>query len=203
MNRKIMVFLPLFLIIGVCGLLLLGLHNDPKKIASALIGKPVPEFYQSDLLEPEINVSNASLPKETYLINVWGSWCAYCKQEHAFLMRLQQQGVPIVGLNYRDKRQNALLMLHEMGNPFHQVIDDSKGLFAMKLGVDGAPETYLVDANGIIRYRYSGPLDQQIWQQEFLPLWQKLAKNAPHLALQETAKQETPKQETAKQEGKE
>ncbi|URL02487.1 DsbE family thiol:disulfide interchange protein [Avibacterium sp. 20-126] len=191
MNRKALVFLPLLLIIALCGLLLLGLQNDPKKIASALIGKPVPEFYQPDLFDPATNVNNHSLPSEVYLINVWGSWCTYCKQEHAFLMDLQKQGVPIVGLNYRDKRQNALLMLREMGNPFHLIIDDSKGLLAMKLGVDGAPETYFVDANGIIRYRYSGPLNKQIWQQEFQPLWQKFAQNAPHLSLQAMSQKES------------
>lgn len=173
MNKRIIVFLPLLMVVAICGLLLLGLQQDPKKIASALIGKPVPEFYQSDLLAMDKTFSNANLPKNLYLINVWGSWCGYCRQEHPFLMRLQQQGIEIVGLNYRDKRQNALQMLQQMGNPFVLVIDDSRGSLAIKLGVDGAPETYLVDANGIIRYRYSGALNEQIWQQEFLPLWQK------------------------------
>ncbi|WP_410685652.1 DsbE family thiol:disulfide interchange protein [Avibacterium paragallinarum] len=171
MKRKIIVFLPLMLILSICILLFIGLHNDPKKIASALVGKPIPEFYQANLLDPEQGLSPRSLPKGAYLLNVWGSWCAYCKQEHPFLMKLHQQGVPIVGLNYRDQRQNALQMLQQMGNPFSLVLDDSKGLLAMKLGVDGAPETYFVDRQGIIRYRYSGPLNEQIWQQQFLPLW--------------------------------
>ncbi|PJG82822.1 DsbE family thiol:disulfide interchange protein [Caviibacterium pharyngocola] len=172
MNRKL-VFVPLLLILALCFLLFRGLQQDPKQIASALIGKPIPEFYQADLLNPTNTLSNTDLPKEPFLLNVWGSWCVYCKIEHPFLMRLTEQGIKIVGLNYRDKAQSAVEMLRKMGNPFVSVIDDSQGILALKLGVDGAPETYLIDGNGVIRYRHSGELNQEIWRQKFLPEWEK------------------------------
>lgn len=174
MNRKPIVFLPLIIMLGICALLLIGLQQDPKKIASALIGKPVPEFYQADLLIPENTISNKDLPDKPFLINVWGSWCRYCKEEHPLLMELADQGIPIIGLNYRDKAQSAVDFLNKLGNPFTLTINDSKGTLAMKLGVDGAPETYLVDAQGIIRYRYSGTIDKNIWQQTLLPELNKL-----------------------------
>lgn len=172
-NKKLIVFLPLISILGVCVLLLLGLQQDPKKIASALIGKPIPEFSQENLLIPQQILNNTHLPDTMFLLNIWGSWCAYCKQEHPFLMKLSTQSIPIVGLNYRDKPQNAIEMLNRMGNPYYLVINDNQGKLAIKLGVDGAPGTYLVDAQGIIRYRYSGELHEKIWKQEFEPEIQK------------------------------
>lgn len=174
MNRKIIVFLPLVLILGICLLLLAGLQQDPKKIASALIGKPVPEFHQGDLLASEKTLSNKDLPKQAHLINIWGSWCYYCKLEHPLLMEIAQQGVQIVGLNYRDKPQSAVEFLRNFGNPFVSVIADPQGKLAMQLGVDGAPETYLVDEHGVIRYRYSGALDETAWRKELLPELEKL-----------------------------
>ncbi|WP_040975369.1 DsbE family thiol:disulfide interchange protein [Necropsobacter massiliensis] len=179
MYKKILLSVPLLLILALCGLLLSGLQQDPKKIASALIGKPIPEFYQADLFETGKMLNNRNLPQGLFLLNVWGSWCVYCQQEHPFLMRLAQQGVKIVGLNYRDNRQGALDMLTKRGNPFVLSIDDSKGTLALKLGVDGAPETYLVDGRGIVRYRYSGELNEHIWQQEFAPLIATLTEGTP------------------------
>ncbi|WP_373100932.1 MULTISPECIES: DsbE family thiol:disulfide interchange protein [Pasteurellaceae] len=179
MYKKILLSVPLLLILALCGLLLSGLQQDPKKIASALIGKPIPEFYQPDLFESANTLNNRNLPAGIFVLNVWGSWCVYCQQEHPFLMGLAQQGVKIVGLNYRDNRQSALDMLAKRGNPFLLVIDDSKGVLALKLGVDGAPETYLLDAHGIIRYRYAGVLNEQVWQQEFMPLITALTEDKP------------------------
>ena len=168
MNRKVIFFLPLALLLGVCVLLLAGLNQDPKKIASALIDKPVPEFYQANLLDNRQTLSPKDFPKRPFLINIWGSWCGYCQQEHPLLLELAKE-IPIVGVDYRDKPQNGIAMLQHMGNPCILVIDDSRGELALKLGVDGAPETYLVDANGIIRYRHSGLLDRETWQKTFEP----------------------------------
>ena len=174
MNKKILFFIPLILILAVCALLLVGLQQDPKKIASALIDKPVPEFFQADLQDSNLIRSNKDLPKQAHLINVWGSWCYYCKQEHPLLLELAKQGVAIVGLNYRDKKHNALQYLQHSGNPFVFSIDDSQGKLAMQLGVDGAPETYVVDKYGVIRYRYSGAFDREIMQKIILPELEKL-----------------------------
>ena len=168
MNRKVIFFLPLALLLGVCVLLLAGLNQDPKKIASALIDKPVPEFYQANLLDNRQTLSPKDFPKRPFLINIWGSWCGYCQQEPPLLLELAKE-IPIVGVDYRDKPQNGIAMLQHMGNPYTLVIDDSRGELALKLGVDGAPETYLVDANGIIRYRHSGLLDRETWQKTFVP----------------------------------
>ncbi|QPB43305.1 DsbE family thiol:disulfide interchange protein [Rodentibacter haemolyticus] len=152
-----------------------GLNQDPKKIASALIDKPIPEFYQADLFEPSQTVSPKDFPKKPFLLNVWGSWCGYCKEEHPLLMEIAQT-TPIVGIDYRDNPQNGIEMLKRMGNPFVLTINDNHGELALKLGVDGAPETYLVDAHGVIRYRHSGLLDRNTWQQVLVPKIQELMK---------------------------
>ena len=128
MNKKFILFLPLILLLSICLLLFVGLH----------INKPVPEFYQANLLEPTQIVSPRDFPKKSFLLNVWGSWCGYCQQEHPLLMEISKD-VPIVGIDYRDKPQNGIAMLERMGNPFILTIDDSRGEFAMQLGVDGAP----------------------------------------------------------------
>ncbi len=168
MNKKLLFFAPLFVLLGVCVLLIAGLNQDPKKIASALIDKPVPEFYQANLYEPSQIVSPKDFPKQLFLLNVWGSWCGYCKEEHPLLIEIAKT-LPIVGVDYRDNPQNGIEMLKQMGNPFVFTIDDSHGELGLKLGVDGAPETYLVDENGVIRYRHSGLLDKETWQTVFLP----------------------------------
>ncbi|MCK3657691.1 thiol:disulfide interchange protein [Pasteurellaceae bacterium Pebbles2] len=173
MKRKILFFLPLLLILGVCGLLLVGLQQDPKKIASALIDRPVPEFFQASLEDPNRIVSNKDLPKEAHLINVWGSWCHFCRIEHPLLKELAAQNVKIVGLNYRDKAQSAVEYLQRFGDPFVLNINDSHGKLAMQLGVDGAPETYIVDKNGIIRYRHSGAFNREMMQKIILPELEK------------------------------
>ena len=173
MNKKILFFIPLGLLLAVCLLLFAGLKQDPKQIASALIGKPVPEFYQADLANPSQTRSLRDLPAEPFLLNVWGSWCGYCQQEHPLLLEIAKE-IPIIGIDYRDKPQNGLMMLEQMGDPYRFSINDSRGELALKLGVDGAPETYLVDANGIIRYRFSGMLNEQIWQTELKPQIQAL-----------------------------
>ncbi|WP_439243071.1 DsbE family thiol:disulfide interchange protein [Lonepinella sp. BR2474] len=173
MNKKILFFMPLLLILAICGLLFQGLQQDPKKIASALIGRPVPEFYQASIEDSQRVLSNKDLPQTPYLINVWGSWCYFCRLEHKHLLALAEKNIPIVGLNYRDKPQSAVEYLQKFGNPFVLNINDSQGKLAMQLGVDGAPETYVVDKHGIIRYRYSGAFDHDSLQNIILPELEK------------------------------
>lgn len=172
MKRKLL-FLPLILLLGLCILLFRGLQQDPTQIVSALIDKPVPEFYLPALENKKQILSNHHLPKSLHLLNVWGSWCGYCRAEMPFIIELAKE-IPIVGLNYRDNTQSALAFLQKYGNPFILNLEDSKGQLAMDLGADGAPETYLVDENGIIRQHHAGSIDQAIWQQEFLPVIKKL-----------------------------
>lgn len=175
MKKKLLFFAPLFVLLSVCVLLIAGLNQDPKKIASALIDKPVPEFYQANLLNPAQTISPKDFPTQPFLLNVWGSWCGYCKEEHPLLMEIAKT-LPIIGIDYRDNPQNGIEMLNRMGNPFMLTINDSHGELALKLGVDGAPETYLVDEHGVIRYRHSGLLDKETWQTVFVPKIEALMK---------------------------
>lgn len=175
MKKKWLFFAPLFILLSLCVLLMAGLNQDPRKIASALIDKPVPEFYQANLLEPAQTLSPKDFPKTPFLLNVWGSWCGYCKEEHPLLLEIAKT-TPIIGIDYRDNPDNAIEMLKTMGNPFLFSINDSHGELALILGVDGAPETYLIDANGIIRYRHSGLLDNATWRQILVPKIQELMK---------------------------
>ncbi|AOF52675.1 thiol:disulfide interchange protein [Rodentibacter caecimuris] len=175
MKKKLLFFTPLFMLLAVCILLIAGLNQDPKKISSALIDKPVPEFYQANLLAPSQKISPKNFPKQAFLLNVWGSWCGYCKEEHPLLMDIAKT-TPIIGIDYRDNPQNGREMLKRMGNPFLFTIDDSHGELALKLGVDGAPETYLVDMHGVIRYRHSGLLERETWENIFVPKIQELMK---------------------------
>jgi cytochrome c biogenesis protein CcmG/thiol:disulfide interchange protein DsbE len=150
-----------------------GLYLDPKELPSMLIDKPMPEFALTTVDGNEI--SNADLPNRMFLLNVWGSYCLPCLIEHPTLMRLAEEGeIPVIGINYRDKKQLALGWLRDNGNPFTFSILDESGRFGIDLGVYGAPETYLVDADGVIRYRHVSVLDEGVWQQDFLPAINKL-----------------------------
>ena len=150
-----------------------GLYLDPKELPSMLIDKPMPEFALISVDGNEI--SNADLPNRMFLLNVWGSYCLPCLIEHPTLMRLAEEGdIPVIGINYRDKKQLALGWLRDNGNPFTFSILDESGRFGIDLGVYGAPETYLVDADGVIRYRHVSWLDGGVWQQDFLQAINKL-----------------------------
>lgn len=133
-----------------------------------LIDKPMPQFQIASVAGGE--VSNEDLPKEIFLLNIWGSYCLPCLIEHPTLMRLSEEGeIPVVGVNYRDREDLAIDWLEDNGNPFAFSILDESGRFGIDLGVYGAPETYLVDADGVIRFRHVSVLDETVWRQDFLP----------------------------------
>ena len=161
-------FLPVILFMGLALLLWRGLYLDPKELPSVLIDKPMPAFALTTV--DDESVSNADLPEQIFLLNVWGSYCLPCLIELPTLMRLSEEGeIPVVGVNYRDEQDLALDWLDENGNPFAFSILDELGRFGIDLGVYGAPETYLVDAEGVIRYRHVSVLDETVWAQDFLP----------------------------------
>ena len=145
-----------------------GLYLDTKTLPSMLIDKPMPSF---ELISVDgSGVSNLDLPEQIFLLNVWGSYCLPCLIEHPTLMRLSEEGnIPVVGVNYRDRQDLAIDWLQENGNPFYFSILDENGRFGIDLGVYGAPETYLVDAGGVIRFRHVSVLDEAVWQEYFLP----------------------------------
>ena len=110
------------------------------------------------------------------LLNVWATWCPTCRAEHQYLRQLALEGVRVVGVNYKDNRQQANAWLRELGNPYIINLDDGDGMFGLDLGVYGAPETFLIDGNGVIRYRHAGELNAEVWEREMKPLWERYSR---------------------------
>jgi len=152
---------------GLAGLIVLfavGLTRDPSKIPSPLIGKPAPVF---DLPTPEGGrLALATLQGQPVLVNFWASWCTPCLQEHPLLMELARSGVRIVGLNYKDDPAAAAQWLARHGNPFVTIAQDRDGRVGLDWGVYGVPETFVLDAQGVIRHKHIGPLTREAWQTE-------------------------------------
>lgn len=170
MNRFL---LPLGGFVLLALVLYFGVKSSPDRehLRSVLIGKPAPQFTLPDLLNPGTTLSNAKFNGKPYLLNVWGTWCVTCRVEHPFLMQLaQKQEVPILGLNWKDEDESlAHDWLKEFGNPYTAIAQDKPGREAINWGVTAAPETFLVDANGIVQYRLAGAMTQEVWDREFLP----------------------------------
>ena len=165
---KLRFYLPVLSFFFVAIALWRGLYLDTKTLPSMLIDKPMPNFELTSV--EGRGVSNLDLPGQIFLLNVWGSYCLPCLIEHPTLMRLSEEGeIPVVGVNYRDRQDLAIDWLADNGNPFSFSILDGSGRFGIDLGVYGAPETYLVDANGVIRFRHVSVLDETVWQEKFLP----------------------------------
>jgi cytochrome c biogenesis protein CcmG/thiol:disulfide interchange protein DsbE len=144
--------------------------RDIHALPSPLIGKPAPDFKLNDVLDPSRVVDNASLKGQVYVLNVWGSYCLPCRQEHPTLLAIAKQNiVPIIGLDYMDDRGRAKRWLEQFGNPYASVPFDTEGRVAIDWGVYGAPETYLVDAQGRIIFKYITPITQEVWNREFMP----------------------------------
>ena len=166
-------FIPLILFVLLGVLLYRGLFLNPQAMPSALIGKPMPDFTLNTLLDPEKHVTKADLQGNIVLLNVWATWCPSCQHEHSYLNELSQKGVNIIGLNYKDEREAALTWLKNLGNPYELTIYDPHGKLGFDLGVYGAPETYLVDQYGVVRYRHVGIIDDKIWNKTLKPLIEK------------------------------
>lgn len=160
--------LALFLILAL--FLLRGLYMDPRELPSALEDKPLPDFTLPVLQQPEKMVSKQDLLGKPFLINIWATWCPTCYVEHPYLHTLaKEKGVRIIGLNYKDEREKALNYLDKLGDPYELVLVDQKGRLGIDLGVYGAPETFLVSADGVILHRHAGDMNERVWQKEFLP----------------------------------
>ncbi len=166
--------LPLIGLIALVALFGFGIrwnmHHDQREVPSPLIGKPAPEFSLPVFGETSRNYGSSDLKGQAYLINVFASWCVACRDEHPLLMAEGARlGVPLVGLNYKDETADAQRWLAQFGNPYDIVIVDYDGRAAIDFGVYGAPETFLVDAAGIIRYKRIGPITPDALQNELLP----------------------------------
>lgn len=172
--KKFIIPIGLFALLGV--LLAYGLRLDPHKIPSPLVGKPLPAFSLPTLENPDKSLANTDLHGKVVLINVWASWCAACKQEHPVLMALaREKQVPLIGLNYKDKRADAGHMLKIEGNPYDVSLVDADGRVGIDWGVYGVPETFVIDKQGIIRHKVIGPISPEVWEQTVLPLVRKLS----------------------------
>ena len=158
--------------VGVCAivfiLLLTGLETKESTTSTAMVGQPIPAFELPEVMDTSI-LSDESLFQQQplTLLNVWAAWCGICKTEHQFLHQLKEQGVNIIGLDYRDDRIAAKQVLEQTGSPYQAVIFDPRGSLAMDLGVYGTPTTFLVNQQGIILHRFTGALDEKKWQREF------------------------------------
>lgn len=168
--------IPLALLIGLVALFWVGLQKNPERVPSPLIGKPAPTFSLPALHDPRKTVDSENLKGRVTLLNVWGTWCPGCREEHALLVRFsRRQDVPIYGLNWKDDRDKAIDWLDRLGNPYKASAFDQSGKVAIDWGVYGAPETFVIDAEGIIRHKHIGPLDEQSLQETILPLIERLS----------------------------
>jgi cytochrome c biogenesis protein CcmG, thiol:disulfide interchange protein DsbE len=164
--------LPFAAFVALAVLFAFGLNpkRDIHALPSPLIGKPAPSFKLADVQDPSLSVSNDALKGQVYVLNVWGTWCGACREEHEALIAISRQHVvPIIGLVYQDDRVKAKQWLDQLGNPYQAVAFDSDGRAAIDWGVYGAPETFLVDASGRVVYKFISPMTAQVWEQEFLP----------------------------------
>ena len=174
MNRFV---LPLALFVGLVVFLAIGLGRDPHEVPSPLINKPAPAFQLPQLHESTKTFSAQEMRGKVWLLNVWASWCISCREEHPLLLEFARSGeVPLYGLNYKDQRNDAIAWLDELGNPYLVSAVDLDGRVGIDYGVYGAPETYLIDREGVIRFKHVGPLTPDVIQGKVLPLARDLNK---------------------------
>ncbi len=172
-NKLFLIPIVLVLVLGF--FLWRGLSLDPRKIPSPLVGKAMPDFSAPRVHVPEKTISTKDLLGRPYLLNIWASWCVACRQEHPLLMELSRLGqVRLIGLNYKDKRTDAVKFLGTMGDPYEMSLGDLDGRIGINLGVYGVPETFLVDSKGIIKYKHIGPIGVQDLRVTIIPLIKEL-----------------------------
>ena len=184
--NKLIRFLPLILVVALGVVLYRGLSLNPQYIPSALVGKAMPDFSLTELTNEQQTVTKSDLKGNVVLLNVWGTWCVYCKYEHPYLVDISKSGrVALYGLNYKDDRVAANQWLKDYEDPYVFSIFDPSGRLGVDLGVTAAPETFVIDSNGMIRMKHVGPIDASIWKDKFLPMITTLENEA--LANQSTA----------------
>jgi cytochrome c biogenesis protein CcmG/thiol:disulfide interchange protein DsbE len=167
--------LPLAIFLLIAFLLWRGLALNPRAVPSPLIGKPAPAFTVPLLSDPSQTLSAQELRGQVYLLNVWGSWCVSCRDEHPVLVELaKRKRIPLFGLNWKDKHEDAVAWLERFGDPYVASGVDREGRVAIDFGVYGAPETYLIDREGVIRFKHTGPLTRAVIEEQILPLAAKL-----------------------------
>ncbi|PKM31547.1 MAG: DsbE family thiol:disulfide interchange protein [Gammaproteobacteria bacterium HGW-Gammaproteobacteria-11] len=177
MKRALMA-LPLVVFLLMLVFLFKGLYLDNEDLPSVLIDKDFPAFELQSVTDGEALITQADLQGKPSLVNVWATWCVACRVEHPVLNKLAEQGVVIHGVNYKDDNLSARNWLRDLHNPYQLNISDPQGRLGLDLGVYGAPETFLVDARGVIRYKFVGVIDERVWQTELAPRYQALLEEA-------------------------
>ena len=173
MKLKLLAPLALFLVIAV--FLGVGLTRDPRKLPSTMIDKPAPQFTLKQVSAPDKTFSPQDMKGQVWMLNVWASWCVACRVEHPLLVEIaRSNAVPLIGLDYKDKPEDALKMLEQQGNPYTLSALDLDGRVGIDFGVYGVPETFIIDKNGVIRHKQIGPITPEALQNEILPLIAKL-----------------------------
>lgn len=176
--------LPLALFVAMVVALGAGLRHDPRELPSALVGKPAPQFALP-VLDARDGATHAMGPSalrgKVWMLNVWASWCAACRTEHPLLVDFAATSpVPLYGLNYKDSVAAAQAWLRQMGNPYVQSLVDADGRVGIDFGVYGVPETYIIDARGVVRYRQVGPVTPDVLEQRIKPLLKQLEQDGGH-----------------------
>jgi len=167
--------LPLGVFLVLVVFLAIGLKRDPHEVPSPLIDKAAPTFRLPQLKDPSKTFSAEDMRGKVWVLNVWASWCITCRDEHPLLIEYAKtRAVPIYGLNWKDPREDALAWLDDLGDPYVLSVSDLDGRIAIDYGVYGAPETYLIDQNGTIRFKQIGPVTPDVWSDKILPLVQEL-----------------------------
>jgi cytochrome c biogenesis protein CcmG/thiol:disulfide interchange protein DsbE len=174
-------FVPIAIFLGLTVLLIFGLYNAPNKkvIPSPLVGKPIPEFNLSVLGQEGSMLGTEELTGQPFILNVWASWCPACRVEHEMITAIARtELVPVYGLNYKDEPSEATRWLGRFGNPYTANLQDLDGTVAIDFGVYGAPETFLIDAQGVIRHKVIGPVTEQDWRNDLQPMILELINEA-------------------------
>ncbi len=168
-------FLPLAGFAGLALLLGVGLGLKPREVPSPFIGKPAPAFSLPQLHQPQQQLAPGDMQGQVWLLNVWASWCAPCREEHPLLVTAaRERQVPIVGLNYKDDPRNAQEWLRKLGDPYVGIGVDASGRVGIDYGVYGVPETFVIDKAGVVRFKHIGPMTPQVWERDVLPLVKRL-----------------------------
>jgi cytochrome c biogenesis protein CcmG/thiol:disulfide interchange protein DsbE len=167
--------LPLVVFVLMVGLLGYGLRLDPKKVPSPLIDKPAPAFTLAMLEAPTKQLSTADMAGQVWVLNVWASWCVSCRAEHEVITALARRNlVSVIGLNYKDESDDAIRWLEQLGNPYTVSVIDRDGRVGIDWGVYGVPETFIIGADGMIKYKHIGPVTRESLEQKILPMLKEL-----------------------------
>lgn len=173
--KKTLIPLAVFIVLVI--FLAIGLTRDPREVPSPLINKPAPVFSLQQLHEPQKTFDSKSMLGQVWLLNTWASWCVACREEHPILMEYAKtKTVALVGLDYKDKPEEGLKWLARHGNPYDLSISDLDGRVGIDFGVYGVPETFLIDKQGIIRYKQIGPVTPEALRDKIIPLILELQK---------------------------